>query len=185
MAKAPEALQALLCGAFAAAASAASLLSLPAPLGFIGAGLSIWLAYASYIDMQCFLLLDILTLPLILAGLVLASLGYGPSVLEACLGALIGFNAFWLVSTLYFKVRARAGLGLGDAKLMAAAGAWCGAMALPFVVLLGSVSALMWVGVLALRGRHVTSELKVPFGPFLSLGFFLAWLLGNAGALPF
>lgn len=185
MAKAPKAWQALLCGAFASAGSAASLFYLPAPLSFIGAGLSTWLAYASYIDMQRFLLLDVLTLPLVLAGLALAYFGYGPSVLDACLGALIGFGAFWLVSTLYLNVRGREGLGLGDAKLMAAAGAWCGAMALPFVVLLGSVSALVWVGILAARGARVTGALKVPFGPFLSLGFCIAWLLRSAGALPF
>lgn len=185
MVKARPTFQAVLCGLCAVVGGLFSYLCLAMPLSLIGAGLALWLAYASYIDMRRFLLLDVLTLPLVLAGLALAFFGYGPPFMQACLGALIGFGAFWLVSTCYLKVRGKPGLGLGDAKLMAAAGAWCGVLALPFVVLLGSVSALIWVGSLAARGVDVSGTLKVPFGPFLSVGLFVTWLLVNAGLLPF
>ncbi|MEO0412832.1 MAG: A24 family peptidase [Pseudomonadota bacterium] len=147
------------------------------PDAWLGAGLAIWLSYASYIDIRSYLLLDVLTLPLVIFGLALAFLGQGPALLDATLGAALGYGALWALAIFYRKVRGREGLGLGDAKLLCAAGAWCGALALPFVLLISSLSALAVVGVAALGGRQLQAEFKIPFGPFLSFGFFITWTL--------
>lgn len=149
----------------------------PAPTSYFGLGLAVWLALASYVDARQFLLLDVFTLPLLLAGLALAYFGYGPSVLQSAIGAAFGYLALWLVSALYLKVRGHHGLGMGDAKLLAAAGAWCGAFALPIVVLVGSFSALFYILILWALGRKIDGQFKLPFGPFLSLGFFVVWCL--------
>lgn len=170
-------LPASLCAAAALAACALSWVYLSGLSRYLGGALALWLAYASYIDVRRYLLLDILTLPLALFGLGLAYLGLGPVLLDACLGAALGYGVFWLTSVLYFKIRGRHGLGLGDAKLMCAAGAWCGALALPFVVLIGSFAALAYVTLIAAFGRGVTADFKLPFGPFLSVGFFATWFL--------
>ncbi|MEM9877965.1 MAG: A24 family peptidase [Pseudomonadota bacterium] len=154
------------------------------PFRLIGAGLACWLSWASYVDAQRYLLLDIHTLPLALAGLGLAAAGLGPSLISAAGGAALGYGVFWAVSALYRRLRGVDGLGLGDAKLMCAAGAWCGALQLPFVVLLGSVSALAAVTLFALSGAVVTGSLKLPFGPFLSFGFFVTWMVFVAADHP-
>lgn len=169
-------------GGFAAAGSAASIVLLSAPVNYIGAALAAWLSVASFIDARDFLLLDVLTLPLALAGLVLAYAGYGPGVLSAALGAAIGYLALWGIGALYLRLRGRHGLGLGDAKLLCAAGAWCGALALPMVLLVGSLSALLYIAGLALTGQKIDPNFKLPFGPFLSIGFFCTWFLVVSGS---
>lgn len=173
-----------LCVAAASLGAILSFGSLAQPPAWVGAGLALWLSYASYIDIRSYLLLDVLTLPLVLIGLGLAFLGQGPNLLDATLGAAVGYGALWALAVLYRKVRGHDGLGLGDAKLLSAAGAWCGAMALPFVLLIGSLSALAVVGAAVLAGQQLGSQAKIPFGPFLSLGFFLTWLLQGQSVLP-
>ena len=64
-----------------------------------------------------------LTLPLILAGLAEAA-WLEPEALSArAFGAACGYTAFWVISWAYRRARGREGLGLGDAKLLAAGGA--------------------------------------------------------------
>jgi leader peptidase (prepilin peptidase)/N-methyltransferase len=66
-------------------------------------------------------------------------------------------------------VRNRAGIGLGDAKLFAAAGAWLGLAALPSVMLWTCGVALVAVSAAHLLKRPLDASSRIPFGPFLSL----------------
>jgi leader peptidase (prepilin peptidase) / N-methyltransferase len=75
-------------------------------------------------------------------------------------------------------LRRREGLGGGDAKLLAAAGAWVGAFALPQVILLAALSALVAAGILRLAGIRLTAQSALPFGPFLALATWVLWLCG-------
>ena len=80
-------------------------------------GLGWTLLVVAAIDLQTYRLLDILTLPLTLAGLLVAFI-IDPSILpDHLIGALAGILCFAIVSSLYRRVRNRDGLGLGDAKL--------------------------------------------------------------------
>ena len=58
---------------------------------------------------------------------------------------------------------------MGDARLLAAAGAWLGLGLLPFAMLLA-------VGIALLAGRRVTAATAIPFGPFPAFATWLAWL---------
>ena len=63
-----------------------------------------------------------------------------PSEITASIiGAVIGYLVFFAIEIAYKKFRKIDGLGRGDAKLLAAGGAWCGWMGLPYIVLLGVV----------------------------------------------
>jgi len=130
------------------------------------------------IDQRALLLPDALTLPLIAAGLAVAWLGDRASLPDHLIGAAAGYLAFVLVELVYARLRGRAGLGRGDAKLLAAAGAWVSWSALPHVVLVAAISALLAVGVARLAGRSVTATSRVAFGPWLALGTWLVWLYG-------
>jgi hypothetical protein len=90
----------------------------------------------------------------------------------------------WLSSvvrdgTAYRRLRGRAGLGLGDAKLLAALGAWVGLSDLPAVLVLACCLGLVAAGVLALSGRQVTGTTAIPFGPFLSAAGWVWWLYAD------
>ncbi len=130
--------------------------------------------------MRSFLLPDVLTLPLLLAGLGVAILTTPDQVFWHALGAATGYLALYGVNILYRMLRGRDGLGLGDAKLLAAAGAWLGVGALPWVILLAALGGLVFAAVAAAAGRNVHANTALPFGAFLAAAFWLYWLYGSA-----
>jgi leader peptidase (prepilin peptidase)/N-methyltransferase len=130
------------------------------------------------IDFRHFFLPDVLTLPLIPAGLAVAY-GIDPALLpDHVVGTLAGFAAFALITFAYRRLRGRDGLGLGDAKLLAAAGAWLGWQALPGVVLIGALSALALALARAAAGGTLSATTRIAFGSHLALAFWLVWLFG-------
>ncbi|MBB2176163.1 prepilin peptidase [Gluconacetobacter johannae] len=126
------------------------------------------------IDLACLRLPDILTLPLVAAGLAMAAPQGVASVLWHGGAAVLGYGAFRAISLLYRRVRGHDGLGLGDAKLLAAGGAWLGLQALPHVVLLAALVTLCGAAI-AGRGRLDRGQ-AVPFGPGLALAMWGIWL---------
>ncbi len=137
-----------------------------------------WLLALGWIDLRCWLLLDALTLPLIIAGLAAALLFDPDQLTDRALGAALGYLSLTAIATLYRALRGREGLGGGDAKLLAASGAWLGAAALPQVILLAALSALAAAGCMRLTGVRLGIHSALPFGPFLALATWVLWLLG-------
>lgn len=162
--------------ALAVALSAAWLLSgwlLP-----VSCALGWTLLTLAVIDQRHFLLPDVLTLPLIPAGLVVAW-AIDPSLLMPhIVGALAGFAAFAAIAFVYRRMRRREGLGLGDAKLLAAAGAWLGWEALPGLVAVAALCALAVALARTVTGGTLSATTRVAFGSYLALAFWLVWLLG-------
>ena len=137
-----------------------------------------WLLALGWIDIRRWLLPDALTLPLVIAGLAAAAAFDPGQLTDRALGAALGYLSLRAVALLYRVLRGREGLGHGDAKLLAASGAWVGAMALPQVVLGAAVSALVAAAGLRLAGVPLSTGSALPFGPFLALATWLVWLLG-------
>ncbi len=135
-----------------------------------------WLLTLGWIDARHWMLPDVLTLPLIVTGL-LAGLFFDPGGLPGrVLGAALGYMVLRALSWGYLKLRGREGLGQGDAKLLAAGGAWVGAGALAEVVLLAAVAGLLAAALMRLTGVRLGAFSAIPFGPFLALGIWLVWL---------
>lgn len=107
----------------------------------------------------------------------------GRDLVLAGLGVACGYAAFWAVAAAFSRWRGYDGLGLGDAKLLAAGGAWVGVAGLPFVVLTAAITGLALVAGLWALGRPVGARTALPFGPFLALGIGLVWGLQQAGVL--
>lgn len=151
----------------------------PTP-AFAGAILFAWtLIAASAIDLERYLLPDVLTLPLLWCGLLFNLGGVYVPLGEAVVGAVAGYAVLWLVYHGFRLVTGKEGLGRGDFKLLAALGAWCGWRMLPLIILaaavLGAVIGGTWL-VTSRRGR----QHPVPFGPFLAGAGLLALLAGPA-----
>ena len=163
------------------AAVAVALLSITMLQGsnvLISCALGWTLLMLALIDLRHQLLPDPLTLPLAIAGLALAGLASGPVLLDRALGCAAGFVFFYLISDIYLRVRGREGLGLGDAKLLAAGGAWVAWQGLPSVVLVASTAALAVVGVQALSGAGFRTTARIPLGLYLAPAIWLVWLIG-------
>jgi leader peptidase (prepilin peptidase) / N-methyltransferase len=142
-----------------------------------------WLLTLGWIDLRRWLLPDILTLPLVLAGLAAAAVFEPADLAQRALGAALGYTSLLLVAALYRKLRGREGLGRGDAKLLAASGAWVGAAALPQVILVAALSALLAAAGLRLAGVRLRAYSALPFGPFLALATWILWLSGPLGSI--
>jgi leader peptidase (prepilin peptidase) / N-methyltransferase len=131
-----------------------------------------------WIDARTGLLPDVLTLPLIAVGLAAAWLFAPAELIDRTVGAIAGYLCLWLLAYGYRRLRGREGLGLGDAKLLAAGGAWVGASGLASVVAGGAVAALIAAGGLMLLGVRLGRTSALPFGPFLAAAIWLVWLFG-------
>jgi leader peptidase (prepilin peptidase) / N-methyltransferase len=129
-------------------------------------------------DLATYRLPNAATLPLTAAGFALAIVDGRIPVWESVVGALIGYGLLSSLAAGYRRLRGRDGLGLGDAKLTAAAGAWLGYASIPAVLLIASVSALIVISASMARGALITAQTRLAFGPFLALGFWLTWLYG-------
>jgi leader peptidase (prepilin peptidase)/N-methyltransferase len=145
---------------------------------WIDCGLGWTLLTLAWIDWRTFLLPDVLTLPLLLAGLALTMLLDSESLADHCFATVFAYLSFQGLAFAYHRLRGWDGLGGGDAKLVGAAGAWCGLAALPFVVLGSALLGLLAALGLALAGRTVTSTTRIPFGPCIALAFWLVWMYG-------
>ncbi len=133
------------------------------------------------IDWHDEVLPDALTLPLLVFGLVAAYFIDPSLVLPHMIGAVAGFASFACIRWLYRVLRGREGLGQGDLKLLAAAGAWVSWDGLPSVVLIGALAGLLVALAGNIAGRRLTLDQRLAFGPYLCLGTWLVWLYGPLG----
>lgn len=130
------------------------------------------------VDALALRLPDILTLPLIAAGLAASWWLPDHDFAGHAVAAVIALLAFYMIAAVYQRTRHQEGLGLGDVKLAGAAGAWLGWQALPYVVLLACALGLVWVGVAVMRrGRDAARE-RIPFGIALCFAIWIVWLYG-------
>lgn len=134
------------------------------------------------LDLQHFWLPDRLTLPLIASGLGTSAAGAGVPPLDSLLGAAAGYGVLAGIAAAYRRVRARAGLGGGDPKLLGAIGAWLGWQMLPPVLLLASLTGLASLLIAQARGRAVAATDRLPFGTLLALAAWPLWLIRFGGA---
>ncbi|MFQ5466881.1 MAG: prepilin peptidase [Kiloniellaceae bacterium] len=149
-----------------------------------------WLAWATSalgwalltlaaIDARHLILPDEITLPLAPAGLAVAWAVDPARLGDHAIGTLAGFAFVALVRWAYGRLRGREGIGLGDAKLFAAAGAWVGWQGLPSVLLLAAGAALATHLVAAALTRRSLRGRELSFGPFIAAGLWLVWLYGS------
>jgi leader peptidase (prepilin peptidase)/N-methyltransferase len=127
------------------------------------------------IDLDTRLLPDRLTLGLLWAGLLAAVVGWTVPVALAVVGAAVGYCATVALDGLCRLLLGKPAFAPGDAKMMAAIGAWLGyplvvGAALVLAILLGGLTA----AVKTLRGRSG----PMPFGPYLAASGLCLALVG-------
>ncbi len=149
---------------------------------YLKGGLSIWTAsgfvltavliVAAFTDIDEGIIPDRLTYPAVLLGLSASvyTIGIKPS--------LAGTAAFGGVFLLVAIV-SRGGMGGGDIKLAAAIGAFTGLQGALLAFMLSSLLGGLWaVGLVA--GGNASRKTVIRFGPFLSIGGWLAYMYGNS-----
>lgn len=120
------------------------------------------------IDFDTQLLPDDITLPLMWAGILIATQAWFIPLQSAVIGAVIGYMSLWSIYQGFKLATGKEGMGYGDFKLTAALGAWCGPLALPEIMLLSSLLGLAGVGVQRVLGKAEAGD-QFAFGPWLAI----------------
>ena len=133
--------------------------------------LIVLLTALAWIDFRTFQLPDVLTMPLTAYGLIANSLlGLGwTDTSSALIGCISGYLSLYLLDLAYLKVKRTHGIGMGDAKLLAALGAWFGWQSLPYILVIASATGLAG-GYIWLKAHNQELSSAFPFGPFIAIG---------------
>ncbi len=100
------------------------------------------------------------------------------SFVDALLGAAAGSGLLWLVSEVYFRLRGREGMGMGDVKMMLMAGAFLGLKRTLLTIFTGSVLGSI-LGIIVIVARRKDSDYELPFGTFLGMAALLVVFFGT------
>lgn len=138
----------------------------------------------SIIDLKTWLLPDPLNLSLAITGIIFHLLA-GYEILpphDLIFGAILGSGLLYIIrmgGNAYYKQES---LGLGDVKLLGAAGLWLGVEGTIIAIVLGAgcgvIHGLILAGVIAHKEktRYSLKRLMLPAGPGFCAGIFLAGL---------
>jgi leader peptidase (prepilin peptidase) / N-methyltransferase len=100
------------------------------------------------------------------------------SFVDAILGAILGAGILWLVGVVYFRLRGREGMGLGDVKMMLMVGSFLGVKKTLLTILTGSVLGSV-LGIIFILARRKERDYELPFGTFLGMAALLVMFFGG------
>jgi prepilin signal peptidase PulO-like enzyme (type II secretory pathway) len=136
--------------------------------GFIFAALSVALLLMLVIDLEFKIIPDSLQIFFILLGILYRYSG-NLNLLEGLAAAALLSGGSFLLRAIFWRVRKREGLGLGDVKFFFAAGIWLGFMPIPaFLLLSGSLGIL-----LAVLWQKFFQQDEFPFAPALAIAMWI------------
>ena len=99
-------------------------------------------------------------------------------VYDSLLGILCGAGLLYLIYLLYYLVRRREGLGLGDVKLLFLIGCLFGPEAVLYTIFAGSlIGSVVGLVLVVFGGRNLSSA--IPFGPYLTTAAILYIFTGS------
>ncbi len=131
----------------------------------------------SFIDLFHQIIPDVLSLSGIAVGWGAVFVTRHISWTDSLIGIVAGGGGLLLIAWAYKGLTGREGMGGGDVKLLAMIGAWLGWRSLPFVVLISSMTGAL-AGLIFILAAGKGYRVKIPFGPFLSLGTLIFFFFG-------
>jgi len=185
----PAVWQTLLLGLIVVAVSFVSIAIAPGVIGFLGAGLALVTIAIAVIDWRSFVIPNWLNAAGLCLAFIHAAAHEPDAVLWAVATAAIRGAALALVflalRSAYSRFRGRQGLGLGDVKLAAVAGAWLDWLVIPIAIEIAAVAALSgYVLRQVVTGRSISATNKVPFGFFFAPSIWICWVIETIWLAP-
>jgi leader peptidase (prepilin peptidase)/N-methyltransferase len=127
------------------------------------------------IDWEHMIIPDGISLGFLVLGLLVSPIA-GPGIVKALIGAVAGGGLLLVVAVAWEKLRGVEAMGGGDIKLMAAVGAFLGAIDALLIIFLGAFLGALFGTVLLRRD----AQARIAFGTFLSAATFLVVFFGDA-----
>ena len=138
--------------------------------GFIFYAFISCLLVVTFIDIDHQIIPNVITLPGIpiffLASFAVPDVTYVDSIL----GLLAGGGSLYAVGWAYYLIKKKEGMGGGDIKLLAMIGALLGWKGVVFTIFTGSAVGTFAGLIVMASKRLIDAKLRIPFGPFLSIG---------------
>ena len=129
------------------------------------------LVIITVIDIEHQIIPDVITLPGIFLGLAAGS--YTIGYIDSFSGCLLGGGLFYLLAVL-----SNGGMGGGDIKYIAAAGALVGWQKVLLIIFIGAFLG-SFVGLLQIAVQTKSRKRLIPFGPFLAAATLITLFYGN------
>ena len=123
------------------------------------------------IDIEHQIIPDVITIPGIVLGLAAGS--YTIGYIDSFLGFLLGGGLFYLLAVL-----SNGGMGGGDIKYIAAAGALVGWQKVLLIIFIGAFLG-SFVGLFQIAVQKKSRKSLIPFGPFLAAATLITLFYGN------
>lgn len=157
---------------------------------FVYVLLTLSLIVITFIDLEHFIIPNVITFPGIAIGLIynLLITDWGllfkvfpkinpgnifyivPEIpaLNSVFGIIIGGGSLFLIAYIYKLIRKVEGMGMGDVKLLAMLGAFLGVQGVFFTILISSlVGSVVGIAIILLQKGNM--KLALPYGPFISV----------------
>ncbi len=137
------------------------------------------LIVVTFIDLDHRIIPDVITLPGIPIFFGLAFLLPESNWVNSVLGILVGGGSLLIVAWVYALLTGKEGMGGGDIKLLAMAGALVGWKGALFTIFVSSAAGAL-IGIILMLRTRKGLKLAVPFGPFIALGAVVYIFFGPA-----
>jgi leader peptidase (prepilin peptidase)/N-methyltransferase len=97
---------------------------------------------------------------------------------DAIIGAIAGYIIFAITQWIFEWATGKTGMGQGDVKFLAALGAYVGWQMLPLIILLASISGIIFAVTHMILKKQYKS-VPLPFGPYLAVAGWVALMWGH------
>lgn len=130
------------------------------------------------IDLRTWLLPNVLVAPFAILAIIFhfCAPHFALPLQESILGGITGFGVLWAIRWAASKYYGQDALGLGDVKLMGAAGLWLGVDGITLALTIGAAAGLVHgIGIAVYRaaregGKIQLARLQIPAGPGFVFG---------------
>ena len=124
-----------------------------------------------FTDLKYYLILDKITFPISLIGLVITFFNFNPfnvDIISSIIGGIIGYLIIYFIRFIFFKIKKIEGMGLGDAKLFLMIGIWLGIESI-YLILASSAIVGAIVGLILIYFFKKDKNFQIPYGCFIVL----------------
>ena len=134
----------------------------------------------SFIDIDYQIIPDIFSLPGIFIFATAPLFVPEISFMDSVLGIMLVGGSLYLIALTYYIFKKTEGMGGGDIKLLAMIGAAIGWKGVIVTIFIGSLAGTIAGIIIMISSRIIDIKLKIPFGPYLSIGAVIYIFFGQA-----
>ena len=129
-------------------------------------------------DLEHYIIPNEVTYSLSTLAIIISIININPfyiTLSNSLMGGIISGILLYMTSKIYFWVRKKEGMGMGDVKMIAMIGFWMGLPTTVIIIILSSILGSL-VGIGLILFRKMDRNQLIPYGSFLSLTAIILWI---------